>query len=112
MQKSIPFRVIFDATTPYRHLKHKWEKQYYEKLFRDYPEHFYQAPAGHKADDFILQYTAAKPECVIITQDLYRDYRDRYREARRRVIGVMDLNDILLLPEINMNIKVDKNTIY
>ena len=112
MQKSIPFRIIFDATTPHRHLKHKWEKQYYEKLFRDYPEHFYQAPAGHKADDFILQYTAAKPECVIITQDLYRDYRDRYREARRRVIGVMDLNDILLLPEINMNIKVDKNTIY
>lgn len=112
MQKSIPFRVIFDATTPHRHLKTKMEQRFYEKMLRNYPDHFYQASAGLKADDFILQYTATKPECVIITQDLYRDYRDRYNEARTRVIRVMDFNDTLLLPEINMSVKVDKNIIY
>ena len=111
MQKSIPFRVIFDATTPHCHLRCKWEKRFYEKLFRDYPENFYQAPAGCKADDFILQYTEAKPECVIITQDLYRQYRDSYSEARTRVIRGMDINDILVFPGIHMNIKVDKNII-
>ena len=79
-----------------------------EKIVVEIPE----ASAGLKADDFILQYTATKPECVIITQDLYRDYRDRYREARTRVIRVMDFNDTLLLPEINMSVKVDKNIIY
>ena len=112
MHKSIPFKVIFDATTPYRHLKEKWEHRVYEEMLINSPDHFSQAPAGIKADEFILQYTAANPKCVIITQDLYRDYRDRYSEACQRVVRVMDFNDQLWLPQINMTIKVDKNAIY
>ena len=104
--------MIFDATTPYRHLKEKWEHRVYEGMLINSPDHFNQAPAGIKADEFILQYTAANPKCVIITQDLYRDYRDRYSEACQRVVRVMDFNDQLWLPQINMTIKVDKNAIY
>ena len=106
-RESIPFQVVFDANTPYQHIKTERERKTYEKLLRDDPHHFSHAPAGNKADDFILQYTETNPDCTIITQDLYRDYRDRFGKARTKVIRVMDLNGSLLLPAINMTVKLN-----
>ena len=72
------FMVFFDATTPHV-LKKKQpaEQAAYESWLQTDPEHFTQVPAGTCADVFLLEEAEANPESIIMTQDLFRDHKNK-----------------------------------
>jgi hypothetical protein len=51
-----------------------------------------QAPAGTDADYFILAF-ARELDCVIVSNDLFRDRADAFPDARDRMIRYMILED-------------------
>jgi len=61
-----------------------------------------ESPAGIKADKFILNYCLSHSNCLIISNDLFKEYYDQLPDAhwiKIHRIGVLKIkNDILLVP--------------
>lgn len=88
------FKCYFDATTYSKLLEagKKSEAYAYRRFCYDYPDIFIEVPGGNKADDFLLQY-ANTQRAAIITNDLFRDYSEKYQwlktEPKRRASFVV-----------------------
>lgn len=59
-----------------------------------------QAPAGTDADYFILAF-ARELDCVIVSNDLFRDRAEAFPEARERMIRYMILEDEVVFERRN-----------
>ena len=85
------WQACFDASTRHHLAKNgKGEELVYEQLLRDRPERFAEAPAGSRADVFLLEAAQAEPRAVIISNDRYRDHEERYpfiRDKSRLAVG-------------------------
>ena len=85
------WQACFDASTRHHLAKNgKREELVYEQLLRDHPERFAEAPAGSRADVFLLEAAQAEPRAVIISNDRYRDHEERYpfiRDKSRLAVG-------------------------
>ena len=61
-----------------------------------------ESPAGIKADKFILNYCLNNAACLIISNDLFREYYSQFPDTqwiKRHRIGVLKIkNKILLVP--------------
>lgn len=61
-----------------------------------------ESPAGIKADKFILNYCLSHRNCLIISNDLFREYYDQLPDAywiKKHRIGVLKIKgEILLVP--------------
>ena len=80
----------------------------YENLLNNHPDKFFQIPAGTVADKFILLYAEEHPDCMIITNDLYRDHAAEHpwvKKAPRRISGMV-MGERLYIPQLNMNISL------
>ena len=106
-QHGIQFKVVFDASAPHILNKSK-ERTMYENLLNNHPDKFFQIPAGTVADKFILLYAEEHPDCMIITNDLYRDHAAEHpwvKKAPRRISGMV-MGERLYIPQLNMNISL------
>lgn len=85
------WQACFDASTRHHLAKSgKGEEQLYEEWLRNRPERFAEAPAGSRADVFLLEAAQAEPRAVIISNDRYRDHEERYpfiRDKSRLAVG-------------------------
>ena len=100
-----PFKVVFDASTPYI-LPPGKERQFYRELIDKRLPEYSQAPANTKADIFILTYAGENSKCMIISNDRYLDHKEEFpwiRKSDRRVPGMV-MGEKLYIPKLNMNI--------
>ena len=109
-KKHIPFQVFFDATAP--HLLRQYnpaEVALYKKLLRENADCFQEVPASTEADAFILKFADMTPDSVVISNDLYRDYREQYpwlkSDFKRRMSGKV-IGDQIYFPEKSLLIPV------
>jgi hypothetical protein len=68
----------------------------------------YQVPAGTDADYFVLE-TARQHDAQIITNDQYREYRERYPDIPRRRVPVMIIGGTVQLYEPALDIGPQHN---
>lgn len=103
------YQVYFDASTPHRLRKTSaQEAARYDKLLKQHSHRFRQVPAGTQADAFLLALADHNPDAVILSNDLYRDYQDRYPwlKTEKRVFSGMKLDEMVYFPGISLNIPV------
>lgn len=108
---------FFDANVVYR-VKNKEDKELLKQALKD-TSHYRLAPAGGPADSFILM-SADIENAAVISNDLYRDYRDQYPWLKggpdnkgRLVQGEIypGGNDrVLMIPEMKISIEIGVNT--
>ena len=66
------------------------DKDVYEQLI--IKENIIQAPAGEPADYYLIQYALIRRNCIIITQDQFKEYEIN-AELRKRLIPVVFIDD-------------------
>lgn len=103
-----PFLSVFDANTRFRLLGQ--DRSVYENLQKSYPNLFHETTGGTRADEVIL-YHANYSNALIISNDRYRDYQEKYdwltRYSERLIKGeVMDGN--LVIPRLDMHLPVKR----
>ena len=102
-----PFKVVFDASTPYI-LPPGKERQFYRELIDKRLPEYSQAPANTKADIFILTYAGENSKCMIISNDCYRDHKEEFpwiKKSPRRISGMI-MGGKLCIPQMNMSVPV------
>ncbi len=105
-RRGIDFQVFFDASAPY--VVPACESKLLNKLLQKHPETFRMVPAGTQADAFLLLQADRHPECVVISQDCYRQYRKQYpwlTTAKRCVKGMV-IDDEIYFPDLNLDVPV------
>ena len=109
-KNDIPYQVFFDAST--RHILHSSdpaEAKLYEKMLQKKVDCFQEVSAGTQADAFILKVADMTPGTVVLSNDLYRDYRAQYSwlksDCKRRISGSVIGNQIYF-PEKSLLIPV------
>jgi hypothetical protein len=78
-KRKATYKCFFDANTFYA-LKNAQRLDHglaYRNLCKDFPNHFVEVPGGNQADDFLLDFAHSHGP-VIISNDRYRDYTDKY----------------------------------
>ena len=100
---NLSYKCFCDANTHYifKDANRYKEAVEYRALCRDFPDHFIEVPGGNRADDFILDW-AHSHGTVIIANDIYRDYFDKYswleNDMNRRVSFVEHNGVIQIYP--------------
>lgn len=78
-KRKAAYKCFFDANTYYA-LKEAQRLDHgraYRTFCRDFPDQFVEVPGGNRADDFILDFAHSHGP-VIISNDRYRDFFDKY----------------------------------
>ncbi len=109
-KNNIPYQVFFDASTRHRlHSSNPAEVKLYEKMLREKSDRWQEVAAGTQADAFILKVADMTPGSVVLSNDLYRDYRAQYfwlkRSCLRRISGSVIGNQVYF-PEKSLLIPV------
>ena len=91
-RQGISYIVIFDASARHVLEKKAGAGAQLQRLYKR-KEQFKEAPAGVQADAFLLSVADRRPESIIISNDLYRDYQKNYpwlkQAAGRRMTGMV-----------------------
>lgn len=106
------WQMCFDASTRHHLAKQRrGDDAAYEELLRARPERFAEAPAGIRADIFLLEAADADGRALIITQDRYRDHEARYpfvRDAKRVYRGGV-FHGQLCVPDLGIRCAVESS---
>ncbi len=102
-RRNLSYKCFFDANTEhtFRKANRNNDAVEYRALCRDFPDHFIEVPGRNRADDFILDW-AHSQGTVIIANDIYRDYFDKYswleNDINRRVSFAVHSGIIQIYP--------------
>ena len=101
------FMVFFDANASHCFTS-KGDKALYDELLQKYPDNFVQVPGGVKADDFLLMAANQYKHSIVISNDRYREYQNKYAwvvDSQRLAHGMV-LKDKICMPSLNMTIPI------
>ena len=100
------FYCIFDASISHKLKKHGRvdESEFIEKLLSDYPNNFFRVTGSSRADGTVL-HCADHYKIRIITNDLFRDYIEKYpwleeRFSPRLIQGNLQPNGLLTIDKL------------
>ena len=87
------FHTIEDLGDMPENIRH--DEAILQKLFYLQPDEIFQVPSGVQADDHILEYVSRHPKAFILSNDRFRQYRDRYPFMQqdpswRKSVGLTD----------------------
>jgi hypothetical protein len=103
--------VFFDANASHCFTS-KGDKALYDELLQKYPDNFVQVPGGVKADDFLLMAANQYNNSIVISNDRYREYQNKYAwvvDSQRLAHGMV-LKDKICMPSLNMTIPILTST--
>lgn len=112
LQSNRRFKCYFDANTFFAlEQVNKSQAYAFRRLAYDYPDIFTEVPGGVKADDYVLDY-AHREGAVIISNDRYRDFVDKYSwlntDKNRRFSYINDFRHIEVI-QLGLRAEIPKN---
>ena len=108
------YHVYFDATAPHRlRENNKADLGRFDLLTKNNPRHFEIIPARTRADSYLLEEAHRNPRAIILTNDKYEDYFERYPDVlndwKRRIqpMKIM-LDGSIWFERINLSIPLKR----
>lgn len=108
------YHVYFDATAPHRlRENNKADLERFNSLIKNDPRHYEIIPARTRADSYLLEEAHRNPKAIILTNDKYEDYYERYPDVlndwKRRIqpMKIM-LDGSIWFERINLSIPLKR----